>query len=50
MVNFAVLWMEAVPVVFGGQEITVKKSVHLECLESIAINFVTVNEKAPATQ
>lgn len=29
---------------------SVKKSVHLECLETIAINFVTVKVKTPATQ
>lgn len=29
---------------------SVKKNVQLECLETIAINFVIVREKAPATQ
>lgn len=29
---------------------SVKKNVQLECLETIAINFVIVKEKAPATQ
>lgn len=28
----------------------VKKSVHLECLETIAVNFVTVKKQASATQ